>query len=283
MLPKADLHIHTTSSDGRLSPKEAVQLACDKKLEALAITDHDTFEGYTLAKDFAAEKEIELIPGVEITTLFKGGECHLLAYYFDTSSQYFKDFVLKQRFARKERIKVIIEILNKQGIDVDYDEVWAIANGANIGRPHLASVLINKGYVSSKHEAFLRYLSNERLGDFESAYPDVKDAINIVKEVGGAAIVAHPGRFYSQEEIEELVELGVDGIECIHPSHNWQKQLSYTEFCDKKALLKTGGSDYHGAYESGNTHVGVITIAYKHVEKMKRMTDQRKSIIKLKD
>src|SRR5690554_108704 len=283
MTGKADLHIHTTCSDGKLSPVEAVTLASEKKLKALAITDHDTFEAYSLAKPVADEKGIELIPGVEITTLFNNTECHLLAYYFDTSSNYFKEFVLKQRFARRKRIKVIINILNKQGVGVEYDEVWAMANGANIGRPHLAKTLINKGYVSTIQEAFIRYLSNDKLGDFETEYPHVKEAIEIVKNVGGAAIVAHPGRFYSQEEVDELVSLGVDGIECIHPSHSWQKQLNYTEYCDNNALLKTGGSDYHGSYTEGYSHVGVVTIAYKHVEKMKRMTDQRKKLIKLKD
>ncbi len=283
MADKADLHIHTTCSDGKLTPEQAVLIASKKKLKALSITDHDTFKGYHLAKEKAKELGIELIPGVEITSTFKGRECHLLAYYFEPESEYFKNFVLKQRYTRKNRIKGIIDKLIKNGIDITYDEVWALANGANIGRPHVAEVLINKGYVSSIQEAFMRYLSEEQLDGIESEYPSIQEAIEMVKSVGGAAILAHPGRFYSSEEVKELIDLGLDGLECIHPSHNWQTQLKYAELCEKNSLLKSGGSDYHGGIDDGYTNVGVVSVAMKYVNRIKKMTDQRKKTIEVKD
>lgn len=278
---KADLHIHTTCSDGKLTPIEAITLASESKLQALAITDHDTFEGYEMAKAAAVERDIELIPGMEITTKFRGSECHLLAYYFNPLSEAMRLFVLKQRETRRRRIRQIITVLNNQGIDVDYDEVWAFSNGANIGRPHLAKILIQKGYVANLHEAFVRYLSYEQLGGIESAYPEVEEAIEMVKNAGGAAIIAHPGRLYSQDDLEKLVSFGIDGIECIHPSHTWKKQLTYVKYCEAHSLLKTGGSDYHGGPDGGRSQVGIIAVTYKNVERMKRMTDQRKKFITL--
>lgn len=283
MLSKADLHIHTTCSDGRLSPEEVIKLAFEKKLKSVAITDHDTFEAYNLAKPFAEEYGVELIPGVEVTTVFKGIESHILAYYFETDTNYFEEFLAQQKRSRTNRIKGIIKTLRSQKIDIEYEEVWAGAEGGNLGRPHIAKVLIEKGYVSNFNEAFQMYLSNEKLGDIESNYPTAKEAIQMIKNVGGAAILAHPGRLYSMEEVDEFIELGIDGIECIHPSHNYRKQLYYTELCDKKSLLKTGGSDYHGSYDTGHGNVGVVAIAEKHIESMRRMTDQRKKTILVKE
>jgi hypothetical protein len=283
MADKADLHIHTTCSDGKLKPEEVILLAQQKKLKAVSITDHDTFEGYWEAKPLADELGIELVPGVEVTTTFNGREAHILAYYFDPDTQYFAEFLNTQTRARKNRIKGIVKTLQDQKVDIEYQEVWAEADGANLGRPHIAKVLIEKGYVSNVAEAFKRYLSNQQLGEIISAYPTAEEAIDIIKKVGGAAILAHPGRMYSKAEVNTFIELGIDGLECIHPSHNWKKQLEYTELCDKQSLLKTGGSDYHGPFEGGYTNVGVVTIAKKYLDSLKRMTELRKQTIEIED
>lgn len=283
MLPKADLHIHTTCSDGKMSPVEAVQLAKEKNLRSLSITDHDTCKAYFEAIDTAKELDIELIPGVEITSTIGNKEAHLLAYYFDPTTNYLEDFLRDQKQARKQRIKGIIKTVQKNGVDVDFDEVWAEANGANIGRPHLARVLTQKGYVSSPKEAFIRYLSNQKLGSIENTYPNYKEVIEIVKNVGGACVVAHPGRLYSSEEITKFIDAGIDGMECIHPSHNFNLQKKFTELCEAHGLLMTGGSDTHDPKDAGYTNMGVVTIAYKHIEKMKKMTEQRKNIIEIKN
>ena len=282
MLPKADLHIHTTCSDGRLLPEEAVEIASQRKLKALSITDHDSFEAYFQAKDKADELGIELIPGVEITCSFKNKEAHILAYYFDVSTEYFSDFLKSQRVARRNRIKGIIKTLTETGLEVDYEEVRAEANGANIGRPHVAKVLVAKGYARNHNDAFVRYLSTERLGVINNSYPDYREAIEIVRNIGGATILAHPAKHYNADEINEFMEAGIDGLECIHPSHNFELQKKYTKIVEDNALLLTGGSDYHGGKEMAARHLGVVCVAYKHVEKMKRMTDQRKNMVELK-
>lgn len=282
MLTKADLHIHTIHSDGKFKPADAVTKAKEKNLKALSITDHDTYAGYFEAKETAEELDIELIPGVEITSKIGDKESHILAYYFNTDTTYLSDFLISQKRARKERIKNIIRTINKNGLDVDYDEVWAEANGANLGRPHVARVLKQKGYVHNVKEAFIRYLSNQRLGNIESTYPDYCEVIEIIKNVGGACIVAHPGRLYNDDEIQKFIEAGIDGFECIHPSHNFKLQKKFTEICSHHSLLMTGGSDVHDDAAQGYSHFGLMTIAWKHIEKMKRMTEQRKKISILK-
>lgn len=284
MLPKADLHIHTIFSDGKLEPKEAVRQAKEKKLQCLSITDHDTYEGYFEALKEAEKLDIELVPGVEITANMGGKEAHILAYYFDTDTNYLKDFLTLQKKARKERIKGIIHTINKNGLDVDYDEVWAEANGANIGRPHVARVLQQKGYVQNIKEAFIRYLSNQKLGNIVNTYPEYREVIEIVKNVGGACIVAHPGKLYNDAELQLFIEAGIDGFECIHPSHTFKIQQKITGICEQNALLMTGGSDCHDLpAEDRYSHFGLVTVNYKHVEKMKRMTRQRKNLIDIKN
>lgn len=283
MPQKADLHIHTTCSDGQLTPEQVIKLAVSKKLSAVSITDHDTFEGYKLAKPVADQLGIELIPGVEVTTVFNGKEVHILAYYFETDTHYFDSFLKNQKNKRITRIKGIINTLKNRKIDIDYNEVWAEAAGGNLGRPHIAKILIEKGYVSSFNEAFELYLSNTKLGEIENSYPSSDEAIQMIKNVGGAAILAHPGRLYSEKEIEEFINMGIDGLECIHPSHNFTKQKFYSNLCDKKSLLKTGGSDYHGNFKTGHSNVGIVAISQKNVVSIKRMTDQRKKTILVKE
>ena len=201
MLPKADLHIHTTCSDGRLDPMEVVDAALEANLAAFAITDHDTIDGYLLAEKYARDEGIELIPGVEITASMDEKEVHILAYYFDPNSETFKTLLLEQRVGRRQRIKGIISTLIDLGLDINYEEVRAEANGANIGRPHVAQVLIHKGYVGNYFEAFSKYLSTERLGEIKHTYPGFESVIKAIKSAGGASILAHPGKIFSQNEI----------------------------------------------------------------------------------
>jgi len=281
MLPKADLHIHTACSDGRLTPHEAVDAAYNANLAAFSITDHDTIQGYFLAEEYAKKVGIELIPGVEITASMDDKEVHILAYYFDPKSESLNKLLLAQRVGRRERIKGIINTLVESGININYEDVRAEANGANIGRPHVAQVLIKKGYVGNFFEAFSKYLSNEKLGEIKHTYPSYLAVIEGIKSAGGASILAHPGKLFSTAETERFLTAGIDGLECIHPSHNYTLQKKYSELTATNSLLLTGGSDYHGGVERANVQLGVVSVAMKYVAKMKRMTDQRKSIVNI--
>jgi predicted metal-dependent phosphoesterase TrpH len=275
---KADLHIHTTASDGRSTPRQIMEAAQKHKLQTICITDHDTIRGYQKAKEVVHEFDVRLLPGVEITSDFNGRECHLLAYCFDPDHPAIKKLLAQHYRSRLERGKWIVDELSKQGLDVDIDEVKAEANGSNIGRPHIASVLINKGYVASFKEAFIRYLSDQSLGSIYNEYYSHTQVIETVKEAGGAVVLAHPGNLYSDEELNKLVEAGIDGIEFIHPSHDYDRQKEIEAFADTHQLLKTGGSDFHGSDEGYQKFFGVVTINTTYVERLIRLTEQRKAI-----
>ncbi|MGD8426069.1 MAG: PHP domain-containing protein [Balneolaceae bacterium] len=276
---KADLHIHTVESDGNMSPKDVVRLAGKHKLEIISITDHDTIRGYRKARETAQELGIQLLPGVEITSNFDGRECHLLAYCFDPDHEVINKLLVHHHRSRLDRGKWIINELSKEGLDLDIEEVKAEAKGGNIGRPHIAAVLIDKGYVASFKEAFIRYLSDDALGNIQNGYYGHHKVIESVKESGGAVVIAHPGKLYTEQELEALVEAGVDGIEFIHPSHNYQTQQRIEKFAEKHNLLLTGGSDYHGGNNEYQKFFGIVTINAKYAQRLIRMTQQRKKIM----
>lgn len=275
---KADLHTHTTASDGTLSPGELISLAKKKGLKTLSITDHDTVKGYLEAKEAAAASGIELIPGVEITALWNQKEVHILAYGFDEQNPDFNQMLRKQKKARLLRMESIVEKLKKQGLDIDMDEVRAESGPGNVGRPHAASVLIRKGYVASVAEAFIRYLSTEKLTGIQTHYVSIEEVVKLTRQAGGVLSLAHPGPLYSQKEIDELLATGLDGIECIHPSHNFNVQRTYTKMAKERHLLVTGGSDFHGSRKSDyDPYFGIVTVGEQFVESIKRMAARRKN------
>mgnify|MGYP002760942427 FL=1 len=277
-MAKADLHIHTTASDGHSTPQQIIKNAKKHNLDVISITDHDTIRGYKNAVGEAEKQDITLLPGIEITSDFNGRECHLLAYCFDPDHKVITQILAKHYRSRLKRGKWIVNELTKKGLDIDIEEVKAEANGSNIGRPHIASVLIDKGYVASFKEAFIRYLSDQSLGKIYNEYYSHHQIIENVKEAGGAIVLAHPGNLYSDDELEELAEAGIDGIEFIHPSHDYDRQKQIEAFAEKHNLLKTGGSDFHGADKEYQKFFGVVTINTKYVNRLIRLTDQRKAL-----
>jgi 3',5'-nucleoside bisphosphate phosphatase len=277
-LGKADLHTHTNASDGALTPEQLIRKASEKGLKTLAITDHDTIKGFLKARDFAADAGIELIPGSEITALWNGREIHILAYLFDIENKELLLLLNRQRQARVKRMKAIVDLLQKQGLDISIDEVRAESGAGSPGRPHAASVLISKGYVAGVAEAFIRYLSSEKLEKLQTDYAGIEEVIQIVKQAHGVLSLAHPGPLYSESEIEILLNLGLDGIECIHPSHNFNLQRSFTRLAESKHLLVTGGSDYHGKGKMEyDPYFGIVTLGEKHLASMKRLAQRRKT------
>lgn len=274
---KADLHTHTNASDGLLTPENLILKAKSKGLKTLSITDHDTIKGYLQAVPFASQHDIELIPGVEITSLWKGREVHLLAYLFDVENKPFLQLLYRQKRARLSRMESIVEELKKQGVEIDIDEIKAESGPGNLGRPHAAMVLISKGYVSTVAEAFIRYLSSEKLSAVQTDYASIEEVIEITKKAGGVISLAHPGPMYSQKEIDELLACGLDGIECIHPSHNFNVQRSFKHLAESRNLLLTGGSDFHGKGKSDyDPYFGIVTVGEKYVASLKRLSERRK-------
>lgn len=275
---KADLHIHTTASDGKLKPEEVAPLANKNGLEIISITDHDTIDAYRVAKQTGDELGVEVLPGVELTCDFNDRESHLLAYCFDVEDPAILELLSAHKKARLERIAWIVEQLNNQGLELSKDEVRAEARGGNVGRPHVASVLIKKGYVAGVKEAFIRYLGNHVLGPTQNYYSSHKKVIQIIKDAGGATILAHPGVLYSAAELEQWIRDGLDGVEVVHPSHNFNTQKRYQKMAEDNDLLITGGSDYHGHGQDYLQYFGIVNIGLDKVHRLKRMTEQRKQI-----
>ncbi|MEX0944664.1 MAG: PHP domain-containing protein [Balneolaceae bacterium] len=281
-MAKADLHIHTKASDGALEVPELIKKISEKGLKIIAITDHDTIDGYTEAVKFISENNLnlEIISGVELTALWNSMEVHLLAYAFDPENEPFLTLIAKQKMARRKRMKEIVKLLNSKGVDIDYEEIRAVSGKGNMGRPHAASILIKKGYVSSIPEAFIKYLSSDKIEGIKTGYQTIQQMVEIVKQAGGVLSIAHPGPIYSRKELDELLSFGLDGIECIHPSHNFSVQRSYTQIAKTNNLLITGGSDYHGSNKSDyDPYLGTVTISQSHVDSIKRTATNRKRIL----
>lgn len=277
---KADLHTHTTASDGAFSPEKLIKYASQKGLKTLAITDHDTIKGYLEAKSIANEIGLELLPGVELTASWMGMEVHILAYCFDEEDKGLLNLLLGQKRARRKRMVSIVNHLQKQGVDIDIDEVKAEAGSGNIGRPHAAEVLVNKKVVASFGEAFIRYLSSDKLKDIVTEYSTLENIIEVIQNAGGVLSLAHPGPIYSSRQVNKMISMGIDGLECIHPSHNFTVQRNFTKTASSNNLLITGGSDFHGKGKTDyDPYFGIVTLGEQHVFSLKRMAQRRKEMV----
>ncbi len=248
---KIDLHMHSCFSDGRLSPYELIDLTVKHNYDVISITDHDNIDCYDTAIDYAREKGIELIPGVEISTLYKGGDLHLLAYDFDLKNQEFRDMLRYIHKSRIVRAKEIIEKLSDMGVNITFEQVQTFVGDANvIGRPHIAQALVQSNHCKSFSEAFQLYI-----GDYAPAYlpkksVTPKQAIKIIHKAGGLAILAHPFKSGDDSVIEDMINFGVDGLETYYALHN-SFQIEYLErYLEKYGLIPTGGTDNHGVPES---------------------------------
>lgn len=272
------MHIHTTASDGRMSPVEVVREAANLNLAVIAITDHDTIRGIQPALKEAKNYDLEVMPGVEITTAFGQEECHLLAYDFDIENESMRNLLKAHQKVRVSRAQWIIRQLKKEGLQLDIDEVLAEAEGRNVGRPHIAEILRKKGYIGSIKEAFIRYLSDDALGIIESNYHTFDKVIAIVKKAGGVVVLAHPGRLYGPDELKQLIQAGFDGIETKHPSHNYEIQKEIEEFAARHNLLMTGGSDFHGEVRDYYRHFGTLTVEQSCVDQIQALAESRKKL-----
>lgn len=269
---RADLHLHTTCSDGMLTPETVVQIANKLKLRAIAITDHDTIDGIAPAlREAKKYSDLEVIPGIEINTHYEGQEIHILGYYIDYKEDYLKQTLTEFQEYRILRAKKIIYKLNNQlKIDVCFDEVLKKAKGPSVGRPHIAAALAEKGYAENIQDAFEKYLD---LG--KPAYVPRKkitpyDAIDIIKKSKGIPVLAHPGLLEKQDIIQSLIDYGIIGIEVIHRDHSqWQNKFYY-DFALKNNLLMTGGSDSHG---TDPITIGSLDIPAEFAYELKKKKD----------
>lgn len=265
---KIDLHIHTTFSDGTLSPEEVVRLAKEKGLSAISITDHDEIGGIEFAMKSGEKYGIEVIPGVELSAKREDKSIHILGYFIDLHNQELIDFLQYMQGARLRRAKKIILKLNEQGIDIEMKDVLKYSGHTGIGRPHIAEVLIEKGVANNFQEAFYKYLGDGKSCYVSKANISTKSVIELIDNAGGIAVLAHPSSSGADKFIPELVSEGIDGIETWYPSHSENDIKKYLNLVDKYNLMPTGGSDCHGD-RGRHPKIGEFWVEYEALEKLK--------------
>lgn len=248
-----DLHAHTNVSDGQDSPEELIEYAHSLGLSVLAITDHDTVQGWQRLRSPSNSGRLVVVPGAEISCRTESGmSVHMLGYLFDPEDAHLNELLALTRDDRIPRMKKIIELLNQADIEVTFDDVAAQSgSAATVGRPHLADALIARGVVASRDEAFGRYLHNDSPFYVGHLAPTPSEAIAAIRSAGGVSILAHGlagsrGAIYSLEEIEELISAGLAGVEVDHRDHEASARRALRELADACGIFVTGSSDYHG-------------------------------------
>jgi 3',5'-nucleoside bisphosphate phosphatase len=264
----ADLHLHTSFSDGTFTPEELTARGKSMGLAAMALTDHDTVEGCPRMAAACRSAGIEFLTGTELTAEFDGHEVHLLGYGIDPNNRPFLTAVARFQSVRQERIREMVARLNRLNVPLQVEAVFAIANCRSPGRPHVARALVQAGVCESPDEAFDRFLKANRPAWVPKCKMSAREAIQLIQQAGGVPVVAHPGLNSVDEILEGLVEAGAEGLECYHSKHTASATREFLEIAGRYHLLVTGGSDCHGM-SKGKPLVGSIKLPYEHVEKLK--------------
>ena len=242
----ADLHLHTYFSDGTFSPEEVVERAEQQGLKAIAVTDHDTLDACPRAKEACDDRGIEFVYGTELTAEIDGSEVHVLGYFLNIEDPQLQSQIELFRKARVDRIYKMVDCLNKMGVQMEAKEVFEIANCKSPGRPHVARALIKKKVCPNYEAAFSRFLYNDGPAWVPKTRFPASDAIDIIHNAGGLAVLAHPVLNKRDDLIPELKDQGLDGIECFHTKHSGFQAKKYCQIANDNDLLISGGSDCHG-------------------------------------
>lgn len=266
----ADLHNHTTASDGLLTPSELVYWAKQKELEAIAITDHDSIDGIEEAIRKGQEIGVYVVPGIELNTQIGEKEIHILGYFIDKDLPWFQQLLIKIRNARIGRAIKMVENLRKiYGFDINYEEIQgSTKEDSSIGRPHIARLLVEKGIVNSIGEAFEKYIGADSPAYVKRYKLTPHEGIEIIKKAGGVPVLAHPGLLHDNSLVSEIISLGVQGIEAYHINHTEQESEYFVKLAKKRNLLITAGSDCHGELINGEPTVGSVTIDAQVVKEL---------------
>jgi predicted metal-dependent phosphoesterase TrpH len=266
---RADLHTHTTASDGRLSPPGLVQKAHLRGLAALSITDHDSVAAYPTATLAAEQCGIELIPGVELSANVRGGDVHLLGYGFDLGDAGLRGHLTRYRQERLDRAREIVAKMAALGRPVSMERVLAHAGGGTVGRPHLARAIVEAGHAETVQGAFVRYIGDGAPAFVPKGSASPEDLIGLVHAAGGVCVLAHPATFVRVALVERLAEAGLDGIETVHPMHDADLRAYWERVAHRFGLIQTGGSDYHGFGARDDERFGAYTVPASRVDRLR--------------
>ncbi len=266
---QADLHIHSTASDGRLTPAEVVKEAARRGLKFMSLTDHDTVDG--IAEALAAVQSfpgLKLIPGIEISTDIPQGEAHVLGYFIDYASRQLLEKLEQFRNSRLNRARGMVVKLDKLGVHLDWQRIEQIAGSSVMGRPHIARAMLEKGYIDSFKQAFTDYIGHDGPAYVERDKLTPAEAVALIIKARGVAVLAHPFTVNEPEAlIIELKAAGLAGIETYYNNYTAEDISRLLTIAKKHNLIATGGSDYHGL-DSSETAIGDIDLPLASVEKL---------------
>lgn len=275
-MAEVDLHLHTTRSDGRLTPTQLVELVARRGLKVVAITDHDSTEGLSEALD-AAERhpQLEVICGVEMSTDVPDGEVHILAYYVDQEDAEFQRTLARFRDSRVERGRRMVEKLSELGMPLSWERVLELAEGA-VGRPHIARAMVERGYVSSTQEAFASYLGRNGPAYAERQKLTPEEAVKLALQVGGLPVLAHPGDIEELEpRVASLKAAGLVGMEVYYGGYGVERVSSLLEIARRHDLVPCGGSDYHAMGYAGEVEPGSVGPPISTAERLAALKVER--------
>src|SRR5258706_1131672 len=269
----ADLHLHTNFSDGTYSPEQLAAQAARARLKAIAVTDHDTIEGCARVGAACQEHGIEFIPAAELTAEMNDHELHILGFYLDTANPLLLARLAECQRVRQERIRQMVARINEMGIPLAVDDVFALANCRSPGRPHVARTLWEREFVSSIDEALERFLKKGKPAWVPKLKMSAQEAIDLIHQAGGLAVLAHPGLTRADELIPELAAQGLDGLECFHTKHSRGMAENYLALATRLNLLVTGGFDCHGTAKS-KPLIGTGKFPYPYLQRLQNPLNQ---------
>lgn len=266
---RADLHCHSTCSDGTVSPKELINLACEHSLQGLSITDHDSIEAYAEAVPAAESKGISLLSGVELSAVHRKQSVHVLAYGFALTCPLIKNFCKRHHERRQKRLLLILERLNSKGLFLKQNDIYDSLNGDStlaVGRPHIALAMIKKGYVPTIQEAFQHYLGEGKIAYVPGEAYSVEETLDVIHQAKALAIIAHPHLIYDSRVLQDLLLMNFDGIEGYYARFPSSAHQRWIKIAAKKEWIITGGSDFHGTIKPnlslGNSWVNEETFSF---------------------
>jgi len=275
-MPKVDLHIHSTASDGRLSPAEIVHTSVELGVTIIALADHDTVDG--IAPALAAAKafpRLKVIPGVEISTDMPTDEVHVLGYFIDYTDYGLQTALERMRHSRQQRAQRMIAELANLGIHIDWQRVREIAGSGSVGRPHLAQAMLEKGYTASIKEAFTKFIGRDGPAYVERDKITPQDAVKLILRCNGLPVLAHPLTINDPETmVAELKAAGLVGIEAYYDNYTADEIARLVSLADKYNLIVSGGSDYHGLDASTETMIGSADVPMAVVEQLMARAEQ---------
>jgi len=263
---RGDLHLHTHHSDGTYTPRELAQHAANARLGTIALTDHDTVEGCPATRSACEQLGVQSIDGTELTAEANGIELHILGYRIDLLNPQLLRETTRFQQVRQDRIREIVACLNRLQIPLQSDTVFQLANCRSPGRPHVARALVQERLCRSVDEAFDRFLKKDRPAWVPKCKMSAARAIDLIHQAGGLAVIAHPALNRADHLVPELVEAGIDGIECFHSKHSAAISQHYLRLAATHGLLVTGGSDCHGL-SKGKPLIGTVSLPQEHLHR----------------